>query len=306
MKLVSHKGFTLLELMVVISLTGILSIALYTIFKESSKSVDSIAQRIDSDEALLLLYNQLDKDISAACIPALALAEIAKTEEAEPKDKKTEPVVAEKKDSTPTIKKVFFGKTNNNLFNMLTFITTQSLSNYNSIQPKLVRVIYKLVPEEYSSAEKTSYKLLRQEIYDLTSKEIDGVKKSYELIDRLKDVKIFFIAQKEDKKEQKKESKQQDSKIEFITEKNWSSDDLAPRKYIFLPGYVRFEGERWNKKYNKTIPFTFEYKIISNRYYVKEEAPDKKEDKNKKPAAPNQDELSARVEAFMNKKEKNK
>ena len=305
MKLVSYKGFTLLELMVVLSLTGILSIALYDIFKESSKAVNSIAYRIDSDETLLLLYNQLDKDISAACVPALALAEIAKTEAAEDKDKNTEPQIpTEKQDSTPTIKKVFFGKTNNNLFNTLTLITTHSLSNYNSIQPKFVRVIYKIVPEDSSSAEKPSYKFLRQEIYDLTSKEIDGIKKSYELIDRIKDLKVFFIAQKEDKKTKKDGPKQQDSKIEFITEKNWSSDDLAPKKYIFLPEYVRFEGERWDKKYTKTMPFVFEYKIISNRYYVKEEVQNKKEDKNKKPAAPNQDELSARIEVFMNKKQK--
>ena len=300
MKLVTHKGFTLLELMVVISLTGILSVALYSVFKESSKSVNSINNRIDGDEALLLLYNQLDKDISAACIPALALQEIAKKEKPEDKEKEKE----KDKETSPTIKKVFFGKTSNNVLSMLTCITTHSLSNYNAVKPKMTRVIYKLIPEDISSAEKPSYKLLRQELYDLTVKEFGEVKKSYELINRLKDLKVFFISLKEDRKTKKEEPQKADQKKEFTTEKNWSSDDLSEKNYTFLPGYVRFEGERWDKKYQKTVPFIFEYKIISNKYYVPDEKQDKNQDKNKKTAAQDQELLSAKIQEFMNKKEK--
>ncbi len=301
MQLRTHKGFTLLELMVVISLTGILSVALYSIFKESSKSVISINNRIDGDEALLLLYNQLDKDISAACIPALALQQLAELENKD-KNKNTEQIKTEQKDAKKTIKKVFFGKTTNNLFTTLTFISTHSLSNYNATKPKLARVTYKLIPEDNFSTEKPSYTFLREEASDLIMQETDKPKKSYELIDRVKDLKIFFISLKEDRKAKKEESQKTEPKKEFSTEKNWSSDDLAPKNYIFLPGYVRLEGERWDKKYKNTIPFVFEYKIISTKYYMPEEQPDK--NKNNKAPAQGKEDLSARIEAYMNKNEK--
>jgi len=308
MKSFTSNGFSLLELMVVITISGLLSLALYSIFKQSSRSVTVVTHKIDMDEALLLLYNQLDKDISAACVPLLAHQEITKKEK-EKKEKTKgaeEPAKEEKTEAIPTIKKVFFGQTRKDLLHTFTCITTHTMSNYNAVKPKIARVVYRLESESLDTVDKPSYKLLRQEIYDLTTTELESSsQKSYELIGQLKNLKIFFIAQKKhDKENNKEEEKKPEEKIEFTTETQWSSDESSVKNHIFLPGYVRFEGERWNNQYTSTTPFAFEYKIVATGEYQKEELLDQPENstsnKNQAPSQTLQLTL-AKAEQLMNK-----
>src|ERR1700730_9162544 len=71
-----RSGFSLIELIVVIAISGILSITLYFAFEQARKSVVNIDRIIDSDQALLLFYNQIDKDISAAFVPQIVYEQV--------------------------------------------------------------------------------------------------------------------------------------------------------------------------------------------------------------------------------------
>lgn len=282
------SGFTIIEILLVIVISALLSNLLYIAFDQARKSVVKIDNIIDSDEALLLFYNQLDKDISAAFVPQ-ALLDQNKPDQN--KDEKKKNILQNKTQLAPIdqnidknkeqdknkIEKIFFSQSNNENLSFLTFVTTNSLSNYNNPSAHIVRIVYKLEPV---AGEDNNYKLLRQELSDIIFKNLSDnknnnnkfLRRSYELISNIKSLKVSFIAPELKEKNKDLENKRSEDK-KFITVNSWSSDDQFKKYGIYMPNYVRFEGEFWNTKKTKSISFVFDFKILAS---IISDAPEKK------------------------------
>jgi len=260
----SH-GFTLLEVMAALTILAILSVALYTLFNQSSRAVRALSQTIDADEALFLFYNQVDKDLSAAYIPLIAHREhVQNQEDAKNKNSTT-------KETKPTIEKLFWAKTvNNGQLETLTFLSTNSLSDYNHIHPRLTRIVYRLKEQSHSPP---SFVLSRQEVYDVSQRDFSASQgRAYTILDNIRSFKISFISQKIQKTEEEKE----DTPKEFVTGTSWSSDESALKNGLFLPSYVRIEVERWDAALSSSVESVFEFKIMAHELANAPLAPEQK------------------------------
>jgi prepilin-type N-terminal cleavage/methylation domain-containing protein len=260
----SVNGFTLVELVIVVAISGLLSSVLYTIFQQTTKTARSLIKTLDTDEAIALLYSQLEKDISSACIPAIMYEQLKKKKEANKENKaETDEPQKENKEVEKKNKELthlFFAGKDSNTHNYLTFISTNSLSNYSVKKPKLARIIYSIVPDEtQDNSGISSYSLMREERQDIFSWESKAKTiKTYALIRQLKNLTFSFIGASQNKDNEEKK---------YATYTQWPQEDTAKDTQSnpqLLPEYVICEGDLWDSQKRKTTHFAFEYKIIAS------------------------------------------
>ena len=152
----NKSGFSLLELIIAIAISALLSIALYQAFEQTRKSVVGIDRVIESDEALLLFYDQLDKDISAIFVPKIIFdSDFAKASPDRQDKDKPDKDKQESGAKKINIEKIFLYQAKDSQLSFFTFITTHALSNYNKPSAQIARVTYSLI-EEPAEAERHS------------------------------------------------------------------------------------------------------------------------------------------------------
>ncbi len=265
-------GFSLIELVIAAAVSSILALALYNAFSQTTQTVERIDRLINYDTQIPLIYNQLEKEISAAVVPG----------EPEKKEKKTDqatvpaaPKLDEKKEEKKPeqLKKVFYSTHEKDLLKLLTFITTTPLNIYNTVSPRLVRIVYRL--EQEKTPGEPSFRLLRQESNNLDYKIFEGDEgkkiRSYEVVKGLKKFGITFLVLSGDQKEE----------AELQKFKTWAEEQQKKTKRTF-PDYIEIEGSLWNAQKTRDKSFKFIFPILGREPEPQEE---KKESKaEQKPA----------------------
>jgi prepilin-type N-terminal cleavage/methylation domain-containing protein len=238
------NGFSLIEVVIGIAISSIISIILFQSFSQTYKTIKTIDNMIFMDRRVCVLQNQLDKDITTIFIP--------------------EQLNHEK------LERYFYSQNNQKQLKEFTFITTNVLQVYQSASPRIVRVTYQLRENKKDSNE---YSLFRKESTNLVfGAEKDAIE--YELTDYIKDFSIEF-GQIEVSKA-KGNAQEQKPEIKIVKEWTPKEPDLKSGETYKIPKFVLIKISLWDGALHKTSQsFEFRYNI-----YSPQELKSKKAEKN--------------------------
>lgn len=319
------QGFILLEVLLSTLIAGYASVLLFSTFNQISRATRSGEVLMDVSMRLTVASHQLTRDISGAWEPVRVQqerlkkeaerkkqAEQKKDEEKKQPQKKdedecpTEPVAPEdKKQKMPT--HIFYGTTRDGKLDTLTCITHNPLPIYWSKKagkavPHLVRVVYRLEPEQIKGQNKPSYKLMRQQDVALdydsySSKGGASSIRAYEVIGGIKDIKITYVA--EIKREQKQEQPSKKMPViekEYTNYTDWDLEGQSEQQRGPIPYALKIELTVWDsyKKREKKMAFPI---IIAPDYTVDQYAPEQEEEQpeeKKKEAKPQESSQEAK------------
>ncbi|MDR3646952.1 MAG: prepilin-type N-terminal cleavage/methylation domain-containing protein [Candidatus Babeliales bacterium] len=238
------NGFTIIELIIGIAISSIISIILFQSFSQTSKTIKTIDTMIFMDRRVSVLQNQLDKDITAIFMP--------------------EQLNHEK------LERYFYSQNNQNQLKEFTFITTNALQVYQSTSPRIVRVTYQLREIKSSPNE---FSLFRKESTNLIfGAEKDAVE--YELTDFIKSFSLEF-GYKEIKKTTEMGKPKQTEEIKILKEWIQKEPDLKRGETYKIPNFVNIKVSLWDGALHKTSQdFEFKY-IIYSPQELKPKQPEK-------------------------------
>lgn len=282
------RGFTIIELVIAITLASLLMIAVYRAFNQINRTAIHIESLFDYTQVMPLVYNQLEKDISAAFVPLRGYPPEEKKEEKKPTDMlitgtATAPEVKPKK-----IEKVFYSTNDHESLKLMTFISTNPLLGYGQIAPRIVRVTYRLVPDKNSE---NLFILTREESTDLSAQALDKNTRGYEILRDLKTIKVRFWGIKEEEQEKKDNKKEEKKKKEYVEFTEWGTDEQQKKTKKLVPNFVMLDGVVWDNKRKREQQFSFMYEIFAHEgkpAEAEKKAPEpaQKTLPNQQPAAP--------------------
>lgn len=266
------KGFTLIEMVIAVAISGIISTALYMLLHQTQRAVSNIITITTDDAVLITTYQQLLRDITGAFAPseswprrtspqAQALEGKQTQNQKTPPDikspqKDTQVKLDEKQKTTeqpPDVTNVFVYTAKSGMFSNLTFISHNPLSVYSDPEQasstiRAVRIMYSLKPDTF---EPDSFVLMRQESSILDVKKFNDTNKirAYELARGIKNFTLQFMYEPSSQEEQEDTDSSQQAEQEQATEKkikryrtvtSWSSDELVQKPgSALVPSYVR-------------------------------------------------------------------
>lgn len=278
----SAPGFSLIELVIAITIASILSLMVFMFVNRSGQVNKRVATAVDYGLALTVAYSQLERDLMAIMVPESAFATYKrslkktkpeKTEETEPATDKPE----KRKRDLPV---PFFARATDNKLDLLFFTTTNRMTRHKVFAPYNSRVVYQLVPDD---ALPGHFKLVRSEsnnlarpIEDFTRGDVHG----HVLLSRIKSLSIKLFVPEEPKAEPKAEPKQapekdgqeqakpaekqpqpqKDKKIIYKELTSWDPAQLKGAPYM-VPAYIEISGERTELDGKNTRPFVIACKI---------------------------------------------
>ncbi|MCL4361677.1 prepilin-type N-terminal cleavage/methylation domain-containing protein [Candidatus Dependentiae bacterium] len=247
------SGFTLIELVVAISIGSILSLVLYRSLSDATTVSLRITSITDTDNQIALLYNQIDKDISTAFLPEQIFQTELKQTETPKTDQKTTTTGQEMKQFK--IEKPFYAEIENENLKVISIINTNPLRGFDEVVPLIVQVAYRLVQDKESPG---SFKLYRQQTSKIGTEIIDDkdMKKfrGYEIVTGLKSFKSQFIF---------KNLKEGETTPEAVKLKEWKSDAILQKYKRQLPEFLELEGEIQDEAKKRTRQFKFVIPILA-------------------------------------------
>lgn len=280
------SGFSLIEILVAVAISSIVAWTLFFSFSQTQKSADLIEQMLSIDPKIMTLSNQFEKDITGVFVPKYWFPkEESKESDNKQSEKKEESKkdlnskpgqrIPVKKEEYKKIDKVFFSSNEQSNLKEITFITCNPLQTYNNYKPRIVRILYKLVPDEEN---KNSYKLLRKESLNLDFAKINEEKNiEYELASGIKSLSLSFIYPEEEKKDSKEEAKKTEEKnkkeIKYKTLEIWNKDEN--KDVPDIPQYVVLKVSLWDLSLQEDYNFEIIYQIFA--FSQEEEHSEKKE-----------------------------
>ena len=256
----NRQGFTLIEVLVALAITGFMATVLFTSLYQINKSVSVTDSFMTVYEKAARLQQLFEHDLTGATLlidndppskPEQETNVQQETDKKEPKGKKEPEEKQPTKKDKKIIKKIFYSTDNGNTLGTLSFVSNNPLLGFWSGQegsfqagkakPFLVRITYTL---QEDAARPGSFMLMRQESVPLDFEQRTG--KSYEVMSGIKNIafkytlKTIKTSQEEPKKEvqkpeeQKKGQTQQPAKIqppkeEIVLTSNistWNSDEI--------------------------------------------------------------------------------
>ncbi len=259
-------GQILIEVLVALAISSMLSLILFTTSSQISSGVASTFARIVRNDRFMLFYRQWDRDLAGAFIPLIAKT---KEEEKKTEEKKT-PAGEEKKEEAPTkpgqqklepLEKSFVLQSAEKNLKLFTFITTNPLPTFGATKPRMVRVVYTLEPEP---RRKDAYRLLRQELENIDPAEIEKKStKSFAIIDGVKELTLELVAIVREKAQEAKPTtaegaqKEKEGEVQEkeITVKEWPAKELAEK--TLLPSYVIARLVLWDPTYKRDTTVTY-------------------------------------------------
>lgn len=189
-----NKGFTLIEMLLVIVLAAIITGMLFGLFSQSSNSMKFIDERIDANTIGAVVLHQLSHDLSGAC-----MLMPRETQPQQPATQPTTPSSAQTQEQKPEQgpEHIFVVMEKDKHFSMLTFITNNPRTRYSSpldavpAMPHVVRVRYQLTE---NNDRKGSWTLTRQEVPVLDARVFEAKKiRSFMLTDRIKQLSLTLV-----------------------------------------------------------------------------------------------------------------
>ena len=278
-----RRAFTIIELLISLSLASGIALSLVTIYRSSFSYLDKSREMIAINSSVCLLFNQLERDISAAFIPWAihetdpinnpadqAKQQNQQTLNPEEKKKAQRDEDAKKKNSY-FLASIYDGDTYKldgkkvSLLKEFSCITTGPMQfSYEERRPRITRVSYVLeVDKEKKHPTQTFYTLFRKESVDIdnvkmldddtsASKKESSIR-TFLVADGLKGLYVEWYLPDNKATDQKKESPDIGS---FV----WG--DVDPRRGI-VPQYGVIKVEFWNAKatggivFQTTIPLLY-------------------------------------------------
>lgn len=258
-----RTGFTLIEILIAVVIASLISLTLFQFFYQSQLSVRRVESLLMYTENIPLVYHQLEKDISCAFVPqqALAVADQTSTSTAAPvpttsQQGKQQP--PPKEEDKKKLEDVFVAKQEKEITSFMTFIATNPLLGYEEQAPRVIRIVYRL---EEIPGERRQYKLLRQEVADLSFEHLEKEKKeSIMLMDTITAWKCSFIVEKKSDAE-----KDEKSKKEYETFATWDTK-LSKKLKRVVPDFIEIKGAYWDTQRSREQTFTFTYRIQAQEY----------------------------------------
>lgn len=282
----NRPGFTIIELLVATMVASILGTLLVQMLFQVNRVSTTADDRMTTDERAMVMFTQLERDLSGAFIP----------EQKEPEEKKDSEKSDEKKEAKLT--KIFFGDGRGSV---LTFITNNPLPTYwdaRVSKPKtaIARVVYTLTEDQKL---KGSFNLDRFETEDIT--DVSMLEKEHKqhfmrLASGIKELKLQFIEQKDRQKEQQKEEPSAPPKpggaqkpapkamgatkkeepapiIEYAPTDEWDTDKkVEEQKGVFrhqLPAFVKIQIALWDNRKKGTTQFEYMVSVVPDKQVKK-------------------------------------
>lgn len=234
-------GFMLTEVLVAAAIASLLSVSLFFIWGQINSAVRSAENRVHLYERILLVKEQLDRDITSICVPESRPYEKKKNEEKESKEKKAPEEVDP---SSKLVPKIFFAQNRDHHFDHMTFLTSNAMQVYWSdkvggAKPLIARVQYRL--EKEKNSKKDSYVLYRQEAYtidyDQFEKKNEEEVRSYALIHGIHQMKCTYLQEVVVQQEsQKKSTQKKEVKTELKVLDAWDLEkELSATDSLIRP-----------------------------------------------------------------------
>lgn len=259
------KGFTPLEIIFALAISVLLTTMLSQALWQLNKTLEQVTRVASFDIRTTVLLNLLGKEIGGAHVPRLVPMPQEKKEQkqltpSKISDKETQKT--EQEDAIPP--KAFYSQNNaNGTVKMLTFITSNPLTAYNTTKPLLARVMYTLVPNKERPETFDLYRQEGPDVIDLkkfTGNSSDRVK-GFVVIEGVKEIAFEFYAlpianEKLQQKKAKADTKQKESAQknpegeqqaqEVIKLTQWDSDknykEMQEGKQLvtpLVPGHIK-------------------------------------------------------------------
>lgn len=221
------KGFALIEIMVSIAISSILSLSLFALLSQVQKSQLFVEQTIATNRTLVTVYERFSTDLTGMFWPQFLL-----------EDHKT-------KSEQVKIDKIIFSKnarTNDvEHLKFFSFITSNPLQVYNESKPRVARVIYSV---EIDSENKNSFILYRQESQNLDYNHALKDAPKYQLASGIRDLKFTYFYQDQDqqiKKQELDQNQEQDLKQQEMGVPNYVQIKLSLFKNSNKQDYQDYE-----------------------------------------------------------------
>lgn len=313
--MIKKSAFTLIEVLIALAISSFIMVAMFRIYLNSVEYVNTSNEQMLFNRKIYLLFDQIEKDLSAAFIPTLYEEEKVKepAKDGEKKDDKKDEKKEEKKEEKKPAEEPKKQKKSLNffkatiyedqaekikdkkweLFKSVNFITTNPLQVYGQRKVRLVRVMYELVKDkEKSTREKTSYLLYRKESEDLeneTLKESEefSKKETKNLIRKqlvVDNVKGFYVDYMTIKTLTEKEKLQQQTQGRELTHSfvldlkdEGKKDQSGKEKEKKLPTFILLKIILWNDDLSKQQSFDDMIPIFA--YFSEEKKEEKKDEK---------------------------
>ncbi|MGC2310899.1 MAG: prepilin-type N-terminal cleavage/methylation domain-containing protein [Candidatus Babeliaceae bacterium] len=237
------SGFSLIEIVVALALASLLTIVLYTSFEQTKRTTKRMESLEEVSALTMRLYYQLEKDLGGVFVPPSFLVQDKKvtTTSGQPVPEKQEQ--EKESEKLPEVFRVQI-KGEEKEF---TFITTNPLLTYQEIKPRLVRVMYRIIP---SKTREGTFAFTRRESTEIDLKKFleRGDENVFTIMDEITKITFRFMVLDPEQKEEKKELV------------SW---DIAAQKEMknLIPNYVIFEGTFEDLVTHKEHPFNFSFAL---------------------------------------------
>lgn len=151
-----QSGFSVIEMIIGILLSAILMTASLTIYNQISKGGIIVERITHTDTQIMILHNRLVADLQGLC-PLWFTKEHYEKLKVGTKDTQQTPI---NNKSTQKQNNFLYAQSNDQQFDLLTFVTTNALQVYGDTPVRTVRIVYLLQPE---STDLKTFKLMRKE-----------------------------------------------------------------------------------------------------------------------------------------------
>ncbi len=285
-----RDGFTIIEVVLYIALSSVLAGALFSSFWQTNRITSQADRLMDVDMRIPIAFGQLQKDLSGAFVPRYAKKEQSGAVK-KPVVKPGGKPQGKPKKPAKILKQIFFSQsTEEGQLDQLTFITCNPLQVYGKQTPRIVRVMYQLIPDEKN---KGTFVLQRQESQELDMELFrEKSPRKYKVIDNIKTGKITFktpVIKQKQKKSDKSQVKKKviPEPIEYETQTSWESPQTQDpkKKKNIIPQYITIELELAQTK--RSEKFTIIIRVWAYESSLRE--PQKPKKKVSKTASPFKD-----------------
>lgn len=206
-----RNGFTLIEVTIVVALSGMLLTLLYQTYTNVMQSRSRVASRVRFVTHMPLIYQQFMRDITGMYVPEQAITDLfAQSQE-------------QRKQSVRADTACVVDQSDENL-SRFSGITTNPMTLENT--PNRVRFVYQLVPNE----QEQTYMLYRYQVSDLT-KTPDNVvneERGTKLLDGITSMNITLLVPEQESGEEQQESEQTQQE----QERDQKQDEQASVNYV--------------------------------------------------------------------------
>lgn len=178
-----QSGFSILEMIISIMISAMLMTASLTIYKQISKSAFMVQKVTSLDTQIMILHNRLSTDLQGLYPLWFTTEHYEQLAKAKKSDKNPE-IPTSANFGSKKRNNFLYAQSQNNQFEILTFITSNALQVFGDKQIRTVRIVYVLQPDP---SHPNTFKLMR--------KEEDAISGDFDL-EKLKNGKLNQIAHK--------------------------------------------------------------------------------------------------------------